>query len=182
MSGSTVPMGIAAMSVLMLGACTTTSSNVHVDKADIDFAKCQTFDWFATEQEATSLTDQRVRAAALAELERKGYTVAKQTPDCRITYALSSYERPEAKPRVGVGVGGGSGGIGGGIGVSLPVGRRDSRGGTLTVDIIDADKKAQIWSGSLDASFAAEELTQEEAQELVATILGEFPNRGGEKK
>ena len=180
MSRSPKSMGIAAMSVLMLAACTTTSSNVRVDKADVDLAKCQTFDWHATQKEATSLTDQRVRTAALAELERKGYTLAEDSPDCRVTYALSSYERPEAKPRVGVGVGGGSGGIGGGIGVSLPVGRRDSRAGTLTVDIIDANKKAQIWSGSLDASFSAEELTQEEAQEWVATILEEFPNRSGE--
>jgi hypothetical protein len=182
MSSSTVSMSIAAVSVLVLAACTTTSSNVRVDKADVDLAKCQTFHWHATQKEATSLTDQRVRTAALAELERKGYTLAEEAPDCRITYAFSSYERPEAKPRVGAGVGGGSGGIGGGIGISLPVGRRNSHGGTLTVDIIDANKKAQIWSGSMDASFAAEELTQEEAQEWVARILDEFPNRAGEKK
>jgi hypothetical protein len=182
MSSSTASMSIAAVSVLVLAACTTTSSNVRVDKADVDLAKCQTFHWHATQKEATSLTDQRVRTAALAELERKGYTLAEEAPDCRITYAFSSYERPEAKPRVGAGVGGGSGGIGGGIGISLPVGRRNSHGGTLTVDIIDANKKAQIWSGSMDASFNAEELTQEEAQEFVATILDEFPNRVGEKK
>jgi hypothetical protein len=175
-------IGVAAMTLLALGACTTTSSNVRVDKAEVDLAKCQTFDWFAGEKGATSLTDQRVRAAALAELERKGYTLATDTPDCRVTYALSSYERPEAKPRVGAGVGGGSGGIGGGIGISLPVGRRDSHAGTLTVDVIDANKKAQIWSGSLDASFDAAELTQEEAQELIAKILDEFPDRAASAK
>lgn len=182
MSRSIGSIGVAAITVFALGACTTTSSKVRVDKADVDPSMCQTFDWLAAEKEATSLTDQRVRAAALAELERKGYTIAKDGPDCRVTYALSSYERPEAKPRVGAGVGGGSGGIGGGIGISLPVGRGDSHAGTLTVDVIDAKKKAQIWSGSLDASFEAAELTPEEAQELVAKILAEFPNRVAENK
>src|SRR5687768_1533024 len=90
MSRATVSMSIAAVSVLVLAACTTTSSNVRVDKADVDLAKCQTFDWLATEKEATSLTDQRVRTAALAEIERKGYTLGTESPDCHITYALSS--------------------------------------------------------------------------------------------
>ena len=78
---------------------------------------------------------------------------------------------------VGVGVGGGSGGMGGGIGVSLPVGRRDARAGTITIDVVDVAKKAQIWSGSLDASFQSEELSEREAQELVATILDQYPDR-----
>lgn len=169
-------VGLYALAALGVVACTTSSSNVRVDKADVDLAQCRKFDWLAAEKEATSLTDQRVRAAALAELERKGYTLASESPDCQITYTLTSYERPEAKPRVGAGVGGGSGGIGGGIGISLPVGRRDSHGGTLTVDVVDAKKKAQIWSGSIDATFGAAELTDEEAQELVAMILEQFPN------
>ena len=176
MTRSIASRGAAVMAVVGLGACMTTSSDVRIDKADVDLAKCQMFDWLAPEKAAASFTDQRVRAAALAELERKGYTIGSETPDCRITYALSSYERPEAKPRVGAGVGGGSGGIGGGIGISLPVGRRDARAGTFTVDIVDAEKKAQIWSGSIDATFGAEELTEAEAQELVAAILDRFPD------
>src|SRR5688500_19709457 len=81
MSSSTVSMSIAAMSVLVLAACATPSSNVRVDKADVDLAKCQTFDWHATQKEATSLTDQRVRTAALAELERKGYRSEEHTSE-----------------------------------------------------------------------------------------------------
>jgi hypothetical protein len=166
-----------ALAYLLLGACATNSSAVRVDRADTDLAKCQTFDWLQPTNSTASLTDQRIRAAALAELESKGYTLETDDPDCRISYVLSTFERPQAKPRVGVGAGGGSGGIGGGIGVSLPVGRRDTHGGTLTIDIIDVDSNAQVWSGTLDASFAAAELNEDEARATVNKILAEFPNR-----
>ncbi len=168
---------VVALCAAAVAGCASTGSPVRVDKADTDVGKCQSFDWLAPTKEAASLTDQRVRAAALAEIERKGYTLSTENPDCRITYQLSTFERPVAKPRVGAGVGGGSGGIGGGIGVSLPVGKRDRHGGTLTIDIVDVDSNSQIWSGALDASFAAAELSEDEAREGVARILKEFPSR-----
>jgi hypothetical protein len=177
MPRSTLFVTISVICLAGIGACASSGSQVRVDKADTDLTKCRTFDWLAVSKEATSLTDQRMRAAALAELERKGYTASTDNPDCHITYALSSYERPEEKPRVGVGVGGGSGGMGGGIGVSLPVGRRDARAGTITIDVVDVAKKAQIWSGSLDATFQSEELSEREAQELMTTILHQYPDK-----
>jgi hypothetical protein len=161
----------------VLSACATTASPVRVDKADVDLARCQTFDWLQPSSEPASLTDQRVRAAALAELERKGYTLATDKPSCRVSYVLSTYERPRAKPRVGVGAGGGSGGIGGGIGVSLPVGRRDDRGGTFTLDVVDVATNSQVWSGSIDRSFEAAELTEQESTDAVKEVLSEFPDR-----
>ena len=166
-----------SLACVLLGACVTNSSAVRVDRADTDLAKCQTFDGLQPTNTPASLTDQRIRTAALAELESKGYTIKTEDPDCRVSYVLSTFERPQAKPRVGVGAGGGSGGIGGGIGVSLPVGRRDTHGGTLTLDIVDVDSNAQVWSGALDASFAAAELNEDEARATVSKILAEFPNR-----
>ena len=166
-----------SLACVLLGACATNSSAVRVDRADTDLAKCQTFDWLQPTNTPASLTDQRIRAAALAELESKGYTIKTEDPDCRVSYVLSTFERPHAKPRAGAGAGGGPGGIGGGIGVSLPVGRRDTHGGTLTLDIVDVDSNAQVWSGALDASFAAAELNEDEARATVSKILAEFPNR-----
>lgn len=166
-----------AVGCLAAAACATNSSAVRVDRADTELSKCQTFDWLQPTNVPASFSDQRVRAAALAELERKGYTIKSDDPDCRVSYVLSTFERPREKPRVGVGAGGGSGGIGGGIGVSLPVGRRDQYGGTLTIDIVDVDTNAQVWSGSLDTSFAAAELTEEEARAAVSKILAEYPDR-----
>ena len=164
--------------VMALAACAASSSQVRVDKAaDVDLTRCRTFDWLPQTSDAASLTDQRVRAAALATLERKGYSLSTDEPDCRISYVFAAYERPQEKPRVGVGAGGGSRGVGAGIGVSLPVGRRDRFGGTLTLDVIDASKNAQVWSGSLDASFREQELGEREARALVEEILSQFPDR-----
>ncbi len=161
-----------------LCACASTSSPVRVDKAaNVDLAKCRSFDWLPQTKEAATLTDQRVRAAALAELERKGFTIASERPDCRVSYVFTSFERPQERPRVGVGAGGGSGGIGGGIGVSLPVGQRDRFGGTLVLDIVDVASNLQIWSGAIDASFREQELSDEDARAVVSEILSQFPDR-----
>jgi hypothetical protein len=169
-------LGVAVM-LMALGGCATTGSPVRVDKGDTDLAKCRTFDWLQASSEAASFTEQRVRAAALKQLEEKGYTIASEKPDCRIAYVLSSYERSKPRPRVGVGGAGGSGGVRGGIGVSLPIGRRDGRAGTFTLDVVDVAQNAQIWSGSIDASFGHEELSEDEAREAVRIVLAEFPDR-----
>lgn len=78
---------------------------------------------------------------------------------------------------VGVGAGGGSRGVVGGIGVSLPIGQRDRFRGTLTLDIVDTAKNAQIWSGTLDASLPEQELSEDAARVLVAEILSQYPDR-----
>lgn len=167
-----------AVLLIVLSACAANTSQVRVDKAaDVDLTRCRTFDWLPQTKDAASLTDQRVRAAALSTLEKKGYSLATEKPDCRISYVFNAYERPEEKPRIGVGAGGGSRGVGGGIGVSLPVGKRDRFGGTLVLDVVDTSKNAQIWSGALDASFSDNELSEEEAQALVEEILAQFPDR-----
>src|SRR5262245_23421986 len=99
----------ACTTLLALGGCATQSSAVRVDKAETDLA-CRTFDWRPASADAASLTDQRVRAAALKKLEEKGYTLSTDKPDCQIAYVLSTQDRSKPKPSGGVGVGGGSGG------------------------------------------------------------------------
>jgi hypothetical protein len=168
----------ACTALLVLGGCATQSSTVRVDKADADLSKCRTFDWRPASADAASLTDQRVRAAALKKLEDKGYTLSTDKPDCQIAYALSTQDRPKPKPSVGVGVGGGSGGARGGIGVSVPIGAHKQQAGTFTLDIVDVAQNAQIWSGSVDVGIQAQQISDEEADEAVRVILEEFPDRG----
>jgi hypothetical protein len=166
--------GVAAFG---LGACATTSSSVRVDKGEADLSKCQTFDWLPSSNEAASFTEQRVRSEVLTQLQAKGYTQSTDKPDCRITFVLATQEQPKSRPSVGVGAGGGSRGVGGGIGVSLPIGRKNQQSGTFTLDVVDVAKNQQIWSGSLDTSFAAQELTEDEARNAVRKVLAEFPDR-----
>lgn len=168
---------VTALTVLAAG-CATSGSNVRVDAIEGDLPKCQSFAWNPSPSgDAASFTEQRVRKAVMSRLEAKGYSTSDKA-DCRIAYQLNSRAIEKAKPRVGVGMGGGTGGIGGGIGVSLPVGKRAGERGTFTLDVIDANKNAQVWSGSIDAEFDKAELSDAEAQEIVDTVLARYPDRG----
>ena len=176
-SRPTVRRHAVVLWALVVGACASTDPNVRVQQADAGVAQCRSFDWLPTSKEAATLTEQRVRAAVLAELQAKGYAQDSKQPDCRMTYVLSLHERPASRPRVGVGAGGGSGGIGGGIGVSLPIGRKNQQAGTFTLDVVDVQSKAQVWTGALDVSFASTELSEEEARDVVRAILSKLPDR-----
>jgi hypothetical protein len=164
---------------VLLAGCASMQprSPVRVDMAESGVPKCQSFAWAPTPQQPASLTEQRVQGEIMAKLKEKGYSESKDKADCRVTYVLDVHEVPRSKPNVGVGAGGGSGGIGGGIGVSLPIGKRKEQAGTFTIDVIDAAKNAQVWSGSLDASFSKAELNEDEAREVVAEVLERFPDR-----
>lgn len=167
--------GSTFAAILMSSA--NADSKVHVDKADVDLGMCRTFAWHAQSEGIASLTDQRVSAAVMAALEAKGYTAVTENPDCRVSYVFAAHETStKSGPSVGVGAGGGFGGIGGGVGVNLPIGRKKQTG-TITIDVIDAARNAQIWSGSLDGKFKAAELTEAEAKNVVSTVLAEYPNR-----
>jgi len=160
----------------LLVACASTTERVRVDQAEGGVPACRTFAWHATPGDAASFTDQRVRAAVMQQLKGKGYQEVDDKADCRIAYRLTTREIPRAKPGVGVGVGGGSRGMGGGIGVTLPIGRKSGFTGTFTLDVIDASKNAQVWSGSLDTELASNEVTEAEAANLAERVLGEYPN------
>lgn len=169
--------GLVIGLTLLVGCTATAPSRVRVDMAESGLPPCQTFEWLPTPQQPASFTEQRVKSEVMTQLKQKGYTEVTEKGDCRVTYVFDVHERPRNKPSVGVGAGGGSGGIGGGIGVSLPIGKRNEQAGTFTLDIIDAAKNAQVWSGSLDATFAKAELNAEEAREVVAKVLEKYPDR-----
>lgn len=163
----------------LLCACTAAlaASKVRVDKAEGGLPQCQTFSWIATPGDATSLTEQRVKAEVMKALQDKGYTEVADKPDCRIAYHFAaSAEQRKSGPSVGVGAGGGSGGLGGGIGINLPIGRKKTPG-TFTLDVVDASRNAQVWSGSLDTETKSAELSAGEAKSIVAKILDEYPDR-----
>ena len=166
-----------AAALVALSGCATQSSAVRVDKGDADLTKCRTFDWHPASADAASFSEQRVRAAALKQLETKGYTLSTEKPDCRIAYLLPTQDTQKRKPTIGVGVGGGSGGVRGGIGVGVPIGSHKEQIGTLTLDIVDVARNAQIWSGSVDVGLHSQEIGEEEANEAVGLILAEFPDR-----
>jgi hypothetical protein len=176
---TSLSMCVLSVGASLLAGCGSmqSRSDVHVDMAESGLPTCKTFAWNPTSAQPANFTEQRMQREIMAKLKEKGYSESKDKPDCRVTYVLEIHEVPRNKPSVGVGAGGGSGGIGGGIGVSLPIGKRNQQAGTFTIDVIDAAKNAQVWSGSVDGSFAKAELNDDEAHEIVAKVLERFPDR-----
>jgi len=168
---------LGTLSLALLAGCAAQTSNVRVDMAESGLPNCQSFAWNPLGSDAASLTDQRVRDQVMQTLRAKGYTESADKPDCRIAYHMTKRQVPPPKPKVGVGVGGGSRGVGGGLGISLPIGKSKAMSGTFTLDVIDAAKNAQVWSGSLDASFKAAELDEAEAKAVVEKVLARYPDR-----
>jgi len=166
------------LTVAAMAGCATSAPQVRVDSIEGALPNCQTFAWNPSPgTDAASFTDQRVQSIVMQTLEAKGYTQSADKPDCRIAYRLSTHENPQSKPRVGVGMGGGSGGVGGGVGISLPIGKKKAQAGTFTLDVIDAGKNAQVWSGSIDAGFESAELSDADAKAVVEQVLAKYPDR-----
>ena len=164
---------------LFLSACASTP-NVRVDKAaDVDFSQYESFGWLVpVNKPAGTLMEQRMHTAIAEVLRTKGYAEDSQHPQMEVTYTLRAYERPRSSGMsVGIGAGGGSGHVGGGVGISLPIGKRRETAATFTVDIFDAARKSQIWTGSLDAVVDAPDVSPEDAKRVVSEILKSFPNR-----
>ncbi len=176
-----VPMRVAGLLTMavMAGCATSSAPAVRVDSIEGALPNCQTFAWNPSPgTDAASFTDQRVQGVVMQTLEKKGYTQSPDKPDCRIAYHLTTHQNAQSKPRVGVGMGGGSGGVGGGVGISLPIGnKKKAQSGTFTLDIIDASKNAQVWSGSIDAGFDSAELSDADATAVVEQVLAKYPDR-----
>ncbi|HEY5808434.1 MAG TPA: DUF4136 domain-containing protein [Povalibacter sp.] len=169
---------LIAFSAILAAGCAAPASKVRVDTVEGQLPTCQTFSWNpAPTGDATSIADQRVRTAVMQTLKAKGYMEVPEKADCRIAYQLNTQQVAPAKPRVGVGMGGGSGGVGGGVGISLPIGKKKGERGTFTIDVIDSAKNAQVWSGAVDASFQATEISDEEAKAVAEEVLAKYPDR-----
>lgn len=176
----TLHSAVLGSSLLVLAATSclaaATTSKVRVDKAEGELPQCESFVWLAAPGDAVSLTEQRVKAEAMRQLAAKGYTELNDNAACKITFHFSaSAEQKKSGPKIGIGVGGGSGGIGGGIGLGLPIGKK-TQPGTFTLDVIDAARNAQVWSGTVDTKSAAAELSEAEAKEIVQKVLEKYPD------
>jgi hypothetical protein len=181
MTSTCVARWTVSSAALFLCACSSTGPTVRVDKApDVDVSQYQSFGWLVpVNKPPGTLTEQRVQAAISEVLRAKGYAEDTQHPDMEVTYTLKTYDRPKSSGMsVGIGAGGGSGHVGGGVGISLPIGKRRETAGTMSVDVFDAARKAQVWTGSLDTTFERPDLTPEDAKRAVGEILKKFPNRG----
>ena len=124
----------------------------------------------------------RMRGAIQSNLQEKGYTIDENAPNFKVSYALSVFDRPKSSGMsIGLGAGRSTGNASGGVGVSMPLGSRTETVALLTVDIIDAGRNAQVWTGSYEKRVR-DAVTDEDAKELVTKILEKFPPDPNAKK
>lgn len=162
--------------VLFLAGCAS-APRLSVEQAPEPIA-CSRFAWFMPADQPETFVDRRMRTEVMEVLAAKGYTVDDPEPDCLVAYRLVTDTRYRPGPSVGIGMGGGSGRVGGGVGVNVPVGESSRASGRLSLDVIDAARNAQVWSGTLDKAARSAEPTAEEIRMAVAEILAAFPDSG----
>lgn len=178
-----MPAKLLASSLLatlcfILASCSS-GPKVRIDRdSHTDFASYKTFSWQdPSENKRTStLVGERVKSAIVGALQSKGYKLSDGQPDFRVSYVLNVYERPkQSGMRLGVGAGGGSGNVAGGVGLSIPLGKRTEIAGAMTIDIIDSKRNAQVWTGSYESIVGNLDISDTDANTLVATILAKYP-------
>jgi Domain of unknown function (DUF4136) len=186
---------VLVAAALLLASCAS-PPKVRVDKdTSTNFASYKTFGWLGSQRapaaaevvpgqaaapaapEMNSLTTNRVRNAVTAVLQAKGYVFDEAHPDFKVGYALNVYEhQKDSGMRIGLGAGGGGGHAGGSVGVSIPVGATKNLMGTMTIDIIDGARNAQVWTGSYEQKVQGENISDEDANRIVSIILTYFPH------
>src|SRR5215831_4712383 len=142
--------GLVTVLLALLASCSS-APKVRVDKdSHTDFGAYKTFSWQepVDPRRTSTLVGQRVKDAIIAALQSKGQQLSEAQADLRVSYVLNVYERPkQSGMRIGFGVGGGGANGGAAVGASVPVGKHSEVAAAMTIDIIDAKRNAQVWTG-----------------------------------
>jgi hypothetical protein len=168
----------SAASMLLTAGCTTTP-RLYVDTAD-EPLECTTFAWLENADRPASIAEQRIRAEVMRTLAARGYLEVTSDPDCLVSGVIYTGTRPRSPVSVGLGAGRWGGSFGGSVGVSVPVGGGSRTVGNLAIDVIDVDRNAEVWRGTLEAAFATPEPTSEDIAGAVVKVLEAFPRRGAD--
>ena len=167
-----------ALGLLLVAGCAT-APRLYVDTAD-EPLDCGSVAWLENPERPASIAEQRVRAEVMRALQAKGYTEDGDSPDCRVSGAIYTGDRPRSPVSVGLGAGRWGGSFGGSVGVSVPVGGGKRTFGNLAIDVIDVELNAEVWRGTLENAFRTPEPTAAEVAEAVRRILEAFPDRATE--
>jgi hypothetical protein len=169
------PWLAGALAVAFAAGCAT-APRMHVDTADLAVT-CDTFGWLEDDR-ATTIAEQRLRNEVTQILQGKGYQKVEASPDCRVAAGIFTGVQQRSPASVGLGAGRWGGNVGGSVGVSLPVGGGARTTGNLAIDVIDVERNAEVWRGTLEGAFRTAEPGADEVAAAVAQLLAEFPDRG----
>lgn len=167
---------VGTVAVLIASACATTPK-AYIDMAD-ESPDCERFAWLEVAERPATLDEQRLRAEVMGVLQAKGYAVEATDPDCRVSGVIFSGDRPGSPVSVGLGAGRWGGSFGGSVGISLPLGGKKVVG-NLAIDVIDVERNAQVWRGTLEDAFRDPDPEAGVLRAAVEQLMEDFPRRGG---
>jgi hypothetical protein len=180
--------GLAVL--LTLAGCGSSGPSIRVDgdpAANIpSFRTFGYFDQLATDKAGYStILTARLKDATRRELEKHGYQYVDANPELLVNFNVNIAEKTEIRSSPSTSVGYGYYGYRAGMygawgGYPQDIETRNYKQGTLSIDVVDASKRALVWQG------VAEGRVSKEAQQnpgpaidaVVAQIMAGFPSRG----
>ena len=180
-------MALTLLAIGLLSACASGPSIVTNAAPDFDVSAYGTFgflDPLSTDREGMrTILSQELVAATTRELEARGLSRDDSNPDMQVNFMVATKEKIESRPTAGpsvyygrarYGTWGGYG-MGMGMGTTTEVVQRTE--GTLSIDLIDAERKVLVWEGSATARVTDTMREERTAviNSAVRDIFAEFP-------
>lgn len=169
-----------------LAACAS-GPDIRVDgDPNVNIPAYRTFGFFssvATDKAGYStILTTRLKDATRRELEKHGYAYAESDPELLVNFNLNVVDKTEVYSTPSAGVGYGyygyrSGMYGAWSGYPRDIETRNYRQGTLSIDVVDAAKKALVWEGVAEARVTKKmrENPGDTVDSVVTDILAGFP-------
>lgn len=176
-----------AASVLLLSACATNQPTITSEtRQGVDITQYRTYGWFnplATDKAGySSIVSSNFKSAIQNEMSARGYVYDASAPQLLVNINATSQERMEVSsaPSVSMGYYGYRGGFGYGLGMPIygaDVETSYYKVGTVTIDVVDAQKKELIWTGTLEGVLNKKAMENPGAaiQSAVAQIYAKYP-------
>lgn len=179
-----ITLRIAALSLLLLGALGCAGSSAPkprwVEAPDSNLAAAETFGWLDRSGEPpVTILDNQIRDAIRADLVKKGYVEASETPDFVVGHeTFESAAVQQGNPvRIGIGVGSWGGSGGGSVGTSMDVGDGEKvvQQITVTIRAVDPDDDREVWIGT--TAPMSEQPDTPTVTRTVGGVMKGFPGR-----
>lgn len=180
----------AIAALLLLSACAS-GPQIRTD-ADpaVNITTYRSFGFFdplATDQAGYStLLTARLKDATRRELEARGYVFDATNPALLVNFNVNIREKTEIRSSPTVSVGYGyygyrTGMYGAWAGYPYDIETVNYREGTLTIDVVDASRRALVWQGVAEGRIRRKAVENPAAaiDEVVTQIMAGFPARSG---
>lgn len=143
-----------------------------------NFREFKTFGWYTDKTKAKAdsvgydtFFDKRMKRSIETQLKGLGMTYTANNPDVLINYSVnvSNQQRYRNTSPYGYGYYGYPFGMGGTV--------QQYKEGTITIDMVNANKKELLWRGVGETEVGNRNISEEKIHQIVTNILRQYPPR-----